>query len=385
MSLLSQSINRYIQTLHNRVIFCGKFSLNQLAFEMYERLGFKDIDASTLSRVINGKRLFTKRQLECFCDVLQLKQSDREELFVALQKDLLLKKGVEPITDGFNVYDIHDLLTTQVQQLEVARERGHLEYVLSCSNDLLVRVPKYLDRAHSTESKHAIIDLLSKIYYEKSYVTGCLFRPEDILTHTLPLIQKQKDFAQITGNINIRVNAEILHSFGLYASTSYLKTSRSKTLFEKSLALAIKSLQLGSPNHTAQLILWRLVAVNSSYLNLKEKFYDAEKHILQIIEEIDTPQTVSYIVWSLDALARGKSIFKDESAFNDTENARKYNELIQWKDPLRDASRMRNEVEVLINLSSKNDIHVKSLARKGLELSTSNNFATYEMFFNKLI
>ena len=71
-SHLSKALQKYYLQKGNRIIFQNKMTLNQLAITMWERLGFKEIDASVLSRVINGERLFTIKQLEVFCEIVKI-------------------------------------------------------------------------------------------------------------------------------------------------------------------------------------------------------------------------------------------------------------------------------------------------------------------------
>jgi len=89
----SQTLIKHYRRLGNRVIFANGMTLNQLALEMWENLEGREIDSSVLSKVINGKRLFSFKQLRIFCDLLKLPQFERNHLFKSLSKDLLSKFG----------------------------------------------------------------------------------------------------------------------------------------------------------------------------------------------------------------------------------------------------------------------------------------------------
>lgn len=54
----------------NRILFSNGMTLNQLALCMWEKLGYREIDSSVLSKVINGNRHFSPKQLEVFADNL---------------------------------------------------------------------------------------------------------------------------------------------------------------------------------------------------------------------------------------------------------------------------------------------------------------------------
>lgn len=54
---------------------------------MWVELGFEQVDASVLSRVIRGERSFTAPQIKAFCKLLELPKRDEEYLFACLEQD----------------------------------------------------------------------------------------------------------------------------------------------------------------------------------------------------------------------------------------------------------------------------------------------------------
>lgn len=76
------------------MVFCNGMNLNELAWEMWEKLGFSGIDPSVISKTINGKRILTFRQLGVMCKVLSLNQRQRNLLFKSLAKDVLDREGI---------------------------------------------------------------------------------------------------------------------------------------------------------------------------------------------------------------------------------------------------------------------------------------------------
>ena len=78
MSYLSEALKKYYLKQEGKVIFANKQTLNQLSFQMWEELNFSQIDSSVLSKVINGKRLFTSQQLKVFCKILNLNEKEEE-------------------------------------------------------------------------------------------------------------------------------------------------------------------------------------------------------------------------------------------------------------------------------------------------------------------
>lgn len=86
---LKVTLKKYYHKEGNRIVFQNGMSLNQLAMAMWEGLGFKSVDPSVVSRVINGKRLFTPAQLRIFCQILDIPQDKRNLLFSALSDDVI--------------------------------------------------------------------------------------------------------------------------------------------------------------------------------------------------------------------------------------------------------------------------------------------------------
>ena len=95
MSNLSRALQKLYTREGNKVVFCNGQSLNQLALAMWEKLGFQQVDASVLSRVIKGERLLTPGQLRALCELLALPSADVEPLLVCLQRDYNAKNNLD--------------------------------------------------------------------------------------------------------------------------------------------------------------------------------------------------------------------------------------------------------------------------------------------------
>lgn len=103
MYRLAQALQKYHIKRGNKLCFSNGMTLNRLSLEMWERLGFRGIDSSVLSKVIHGKRLFSLKQLRIFCDVMNLPQSERNYLFEILAKDIMTKLGINATNTQFYI------------------------------------------------------------------------------------------------------------------------------------------------------------------------------------------------------------------------------------------------------------------------------------------
>lgn len=94
MTNLAFALRKYYVRKKNRIFFSDTFSLHEMTMNLWQELGYAEVDASVLSRVLQGKRLFTTKQLSAFCKLLKIKQEERELLFTCLAKDLLQREGL---------------------------------------------------------------------------------------------------------------------------------------------------------------------------------------------------------------------------------------------------------------------------------------------------
>lgn len=72
-------------------MFSNGMTLNKLALAMWERLGYRDIDASVVSRVLKGERYFSQEQLGVFCKLVGVTNSETEDLRILLHKEIYRK------------------------------------------------------------------------------------------------------------------------------------------------------------------------------------------------------------------------------------------------------------------------------------------------------
>jgi len=127
MGKFSQFLTKYYKKEVGKIVFENGLSLNQLSLEMWERLGCSQIDPSVLSRVMKGKRLFSFRQLRVFCDLLDIPQLDRNNLFKNLEEDYLNRCGEFPeeaehyiLSEFINKQDALDSLVKMLPEVKTS-------------------------------------------------------------------------------------------------------------------------------------------------------------------------------------------------------------------------------------------------------------------------
>lgn len=385
MTNLSKQLRNYYRKVGNRIIFQGKYSLNQLALELWQRLGYKGIDASSLSRVINGKRLFTIQQLEAFCRIIALKKQERDQFFLALEEDYLRRYGLK-LYPSFSSDDIINLIESQLNKLNYAREHGYPQLVIDWADELAGQTRKYIHKERNLLYKNKLLSLLGNLLFEKGYASGSILFPEENMSVISPLVHEQLIIAKAVNSSELAIKAYIVQAFAYYALGRYSFDKKYSKFYKKSLKIAKKALTSDPMiSDSIKLVCWRYIALDSTYLSDILLFQQAEKEIRRIIERHDTDSDFSYITWALDSLARGQSYYGGPRALNIIFESKSFEQKIAWRDPLRESATIRNELEVLKILKIKDYSYIRRRVERGLFLSSEYGFHRYKKYFDNYL
>lgn len=378
--LRDELANHYVKQ-GNKYVFHTIFTLNMLAAELWK----DGVDASVLSRILKGERLFNNAQLRSFCGVLNLTKEETEVLFNALQKDYLSRKGFHIPSSVYSSLDIIDLLRSDVENVYQARDRGLTNFVMDRASILIRNIGTIIAKENKEIYKQELYTLLGEMYSERSYASGCSLAPDENMEHVFPLIEKQIELSKLTNNVELLIKAKVHLAFAFYAQGNYQRFKRTTYFYSTSLHFIQEAIALDPKSSRLRLLCWRLVALNSTYLNKKELFLIAQKNINATINDTLDISGFSFIPWALDSLSRGQSYFGDAGALKTVEKSKEYSKKIDWIDPLREAATIRNELEVLHNLKGKKDTYQLEQAEKGLVLSNSFGFSRYNIYFNDFL
>lgn len=385
MTQLSRELKNYYLTLDNKRVFQEKYTLNNLALEMWQRLGYRGIDASALSRIINGKRLFTVEQLTTFCTVLRLNKDARDNLFLALEEDYLHRYGLKLEPPRGSSSHIIDLFTSQLNRLYYARKHGYLQLVVDWVDELMSQTRLYAKRESNVLYKRKLLALLGDVLFEKGYVAGSMLFPEENMSIIQPLVKELLMLAKGLNSPKLAAKAYIILAFAYYALGRYSRRAQYRKFYEKSLSITKRALGIGLLSDTIALTYWRYVALNGTYLSDISVFQKAEQEIRKIVKSNLHDTHFSYITWALDSIARGQSYFGDPKAVDTVFESKKFGRKLQWRDPLREAATIRNELEVLHNLKTGDTFYKQKQAQRGLVLATDHGFFRYKKYFTNYL
>jgi len=277
MTFLSDALRPYYNYRSNRIIFKSGLTLNQLAFLMWEKLGYREIDASVISRVISGSRLFTRRQLFLFCRLLHLSYIEKGRLKQTLVKDLLTRSGNSTRDAFFPVSEQH-----AVKIVHSLTSGGNPHYAIELASlfeDLITQK-----------------NLLARLYNEKSRAFGLISSPSAVLSLMSPLNDKALEIGEKTRDREILNMTYMNIGGGFYVGAKWQASAD----FINSIFKHV--------DKTTQVEFLRTLVLDYAYLQDKEGFrYAVTKslHLLDVSNSLDSGVAVSL----LEALARSFSLF----------------------------------------------------------------------------
>lgn len=144
-------------------------NLNQLALEMWERLGCCEIDASVVSRVLKGKRSFTFEQIEVFCRILKLNSQQINQLKDAYWMDLADKFGCDFQKRYFSAKEVVENAKkdfSMIQKLKASDEPVLTEEFV----DLTVnKLDKKIRRSSDESVVRQLLEIKGKVLFQRSY------------------------------------------------------------------------------------------------------------------------------------------------------------------------------------------------------------------------
>ncbi len=385
----------------------GFSSLRELSEEMADKGQY--YDPSFYSHIQNGSRVPTRKTLltllKLFAErkalnnvqeINSLLTSTNQGYLTEEEALSFVKVSEESNTSGFmsifgsfnkvSFCDTIDLLKLNYTNVKAVRESVQLHLAMKMAHDTIAWIDKCKVGIKNEEHKKALLFAEGDLLYEKAYLSGCIFQANENMHRIRTIVQKQTQLAKEYKNTDLYVKAFIPLAFNYYAQAQHLGNSYSKKLYRRSIDLMQKALQYCRTNDVEKLICMRTIAVNCIYLSDIDLFYQTEKTIRRFILENEDMHQNSYIVWALDTIARGKAHFGDSSALAVLQENKQYEQALPWRDPFRETSMIRNEIEILTYLKTNSESnYIIKLSKKGYKIADENKIFRYKIFFEKYI
>lgn len=354
-SHLKKELQSYYKKEKNKLVFPNNMSLNQLAIEMWERLNYSEIDASVISRVIHGERLFSPKQLEVFCDVLDATDTQRHKLRNALWEDCYAKHGIDlnPSIDSYYI----DLVEFTIKSIQRIRTGGHVEPASELTDILLSKLTNMFNGLNDSNYFYFARNIFPKLLQEKAWYYFETALSSKILNKILPIVNKMKSVAKIAKDKNTLGNALHIISDAYYVADRF---DISCMHLKQSLTYLV--------NQERRLKAYRSMALNLAYLGDKPGVENIGKKIEKQMGEIRSIEPAAAIV-ILEGLGRAQGIVKIGEGLNTLRKAKEiYADQKKKKNNyiFQEIQLIRSNLEIIKHLSPGRKSEMQTTGEKGL-------------------
>ena len=306
---LAGKLKNYYSRQGNRVVFKNSMTLNQLAWEMWEKLGFHGVDASVLSKVLHSKRLFTPQQLEAFCYILNLGKAERNRLESALQQDILTRCGLKHNRDLKSSEITGEILEYLAEHTYKLRTKGNPREAIEVVS-FLEKISKSLEEHYPVEwEKNKKV--FARALNERSRAWGEIASPKEVLSLILPDAERAINLGKKAKDQDVLAMAYMNIGGAEYVAKNW---QRSANYLEKTFR---------EVDADTQIEFLRTLALNYAFLGKKARFKQVRKEAIKRIERKKF-SNVFNVVSLLEALGRGLAVLNSpKEAFSTLDEAEK--------------------------------------------------------------
>lgn len=358
----AKALQKYYLHKSNKIVFCNQMSLNQLSLAMWERLGFREMDPSILSRVINGKRLFTKKQLQVFCKVLKIRQKDRILLNETLLMETYKKFKLIPYSHNFDIFA--EVIEDLIEKISEFRLAGNPHLASELTDILLQETKMVIPNAAYSKQTAKFFDYYARLLLEAYYNKSVFIPRKKMLIHQLPLIQEIKELAK---------NTKRRDHIGLYYFTKggayYDQEQYDLSLPEIKSSLGFIKWPSVKLEATRQKIL------SLAHLNLTNEFDSS----LDGLEELTHAKKVKLgdELALMDGVGRAQGLLKRTEAIDTLSKVEK----IYFDDKCQEIYRLiqliRSQMEVANRIQPKDKNYFEKIGNRGLKLANQHGYKRY--------
>jgi len=141
---LSNELQKYYTRMGRRIVFLNGMTLNKLAWEMWEKLGYREIDPSVISRVLKGERIFDFKQLSVFANLIKIKGQEKKKLERALYEEMSSRYGLGEDFFKLRRGYLVDLSLEGLQGVILEKEKGIPVVALAIAEEIYNRIKSEL-------------------------------------------------------------------------------------------------------------------------------------------------------------------------------------------------------------------------------------------------
>ncbi|MBI2051488.1 hypothetical protein HYT33_01870 [Candidatus Roizmanbacteria bacterium] len=350
---------------------------------MWERLGYRGIDASVVSRVLNGVRLFTPRQLEVFCEVLALPEREKEKLEYALYLDQVKKYGVSlPLSSQIN-YDILDLFDSLLDKALDYRLKGKNDDQESIANITHTYIQKSLHIVKKASLRKKLLEQLGTVLFLKGNALGATGLPNVIVDEAVKIVSQLITIAKQNKNPVYEAYGNIILAGAYYVAGNYSYSFRAKSLYGRSINQAQRAFQLLPDSNHEKLFALRNIIACMIYLRDKQDFINLKKTALNQLPQTNPTHFLNGLNL-FNIISEGVAIFHLSDPLKIKELASKHFNAGLEGRRIHEVSEVRSDLEMSIAIKTKDKSYLTTKVERALQIAKEENYVRHYKHINKL-
>lgn len=385
MTFLSKQLKKYFVRKGNRIVFKDNLSLNQLAILMWEELNYQGIDASVLSRVIKGERIFTTAQLEVFSNLLGLNIKERENLEYSMFFDNISRYRIHLPFSLQVSYDILDLFDSLLSRVIDYRLQGKNEDQGNVAEIIQVYIEKLLPIVKSDVLRKKMLDQLVTALYLKGHALNGVGLPKMIVNESINNVNRLFEIARETKNERYGAYGNILLAGAYYVAGNYSYSPRAKSMYLHSIIHAKQAYQaLPDKDHEKLFALRNLVAC-SIYLRDRQEFINIKKIALNKLSLIPPATHFLNGINLYNLVAKGTAIFHIGDPWRIKETVFNHFRITFNERHIHEVSEIRSDLETFLALKTKDEAFLKIKVKKALRIAEEEHYPRHYISIRNIV
>jgi hypothetical protein len=363
------------------VLFRNGQSLNQLALSMWERLGFQQIDASVLSRVLKGERLLTAPQLKAFCRLLGLSKKEEDYLFACLQQDydarLDLYAGTTHISSSLAEGLIKELTKNAFETFY----RGDYD-TLDRRYELIQQLADFYLLSNRDEKMIGEAVGLNLYLKGRTIANGEL--PSRAIDKVHPIFNQLVKMGQTSHSKLLHGYAHVLLCTAYYLAGGYSDSSIKHRFYSTSIKLAKEAVDNLPENDHESFFALRSMVASASYIHDQATILYVAKRVEEVIPRQPKENYINTLHLSM-TLSKGLAATNASNPFSIQEFAVNHFNRSLANTGVYEVSAIKEEVDTLLLLKTQDNGYIRRRLKEGLALANEYNFSRQKKYFNKLL
>lgn len=381
MSNLSKALQEYYYRDRNMVFFRNGQPLNQLALSMWESLGFQQIDASVLSRVIKGERLFTAAQLKAFCGLLSLSKKQEDHLLACLRQDHSSRLDLYAGTTNIPSSLAKEVIIEMTKGVFDAYYKG--DYV---SLEEKYNLIEQLVGLYSLSDKDSLV--VSKALGCNLYLRGRVIANGELSSSVIkkihPIAKQLTSLSRINHSTLLHGYAYILMSNAYYIAGGYSSSLAKHRFYKTSIKLAKKAMDSLPADDHESLFALRLMAASACYTQDSETVLYVVNRVREEIPKQPIENYINALHLNI-TLSKGLAATKiSNPSLSQKFAANHFNRSLSGTG-VYEISAIKEEVDTLLLLKTQDNSYIRRRLKEGLDLANEHNFSRQKKYFKGLL